>query len=56
MEHLVVGDVLVGGYDTQDDGAGLLHVLPDHLGGHLVYVLVLAVDGDACQPRQVDDG
>lgn len=55
VQHLIVGYILVGWDHAQDDSAGLHHVLLDHFAGDLVDVLVLPLDGDAGQPRQVDD-
>ena len=56
MKDLVIGDILIGRHDTENDTAGIFHVAPDHVLGHLVDVLVLALECNAGQTRQIDDG
>lgn len=56
VQGLVVGDILVCRDDTENDGAGFLHVFLDHVCGNLVDVFVLPVDCDPGQPGQIDDG
>jgi hypothetical protein len=56
VKDLVIGDILIGRHDTEDYTAGILHVAPDHVLGHLVDVLVLAWECNAGQTRQIDDG